>query len=103
MAKQALNYTHYDLKTQKAGTRIEVTLSAVANVRLMNDVNFKRYKETLRHQFFGGVARKSPLRMTIPEAAHWHLVIDAEGHHGLAESSVRVIEAAGQPRIQPAL
>ncbi|AWM24623.1 hypothetical protein AOX55_00001355 [Sinorhizobium fredii CCBAU 25509] len=66
MAKQALNYTHYDLKGQKAGTRIEITLSAVANVRLMTDVNFTRYTETLKHQFFGGVARKSPLRMTIP-------------------------------------
>ncbi|GEC30140.1 DUF1883 domain-containing protein [Sinorhizobium fredii] len=102
MAKQALNYTHYDLKGQKAGTRIEITLSAVANVRLMTDVNFTRYTETLKHQFFGGVARKSPLRMTIPETAHWHLVIDTEGHHGLAESSVRVIESAGQPRFQPA-
>lgn len=102
MTKRALNYTHYDLKAQKAGTCIEITLSAVANVRLMSDVNFTRYKEALKHQFFGGVARKSPLRMTIPETAHWHLVIDAEGHHGLAESSVRVVEAAGQPRIQPA-
>ncbi|OAP41941.1 TIR protein [Sinorhizobium glycinis] len=102
MAKQALNYTHYDLNAQRAGTRIEITLSAVANVRLMTDVNFTRYTETLKHQFFGGVARKSPLRMTIPETAHWHLVIDTEGHHGLAESSVRVIESTGRPRFQPA-
>lgn len=102
MTNRSLNYTHYDLKAQKAGTRIEITLSAVANVRLMTDVNFTRYKETLKHQFFGGVARKSPLRMIIPETAHWHLVIDTEGHHGLAESSVKVVEAAGGPRIQPA-
>lgn len=102
MAKQALNYTHYDLKVQRAGTRIEITLSAVANVRLMTDVNFMRYTETLTHQFFGGVARKSPLRMTIPDTAHWHLVIDTEGHNGLAGSSVRVVDVAGQPRMQPA-
>ncbi|PDT80936.1 DUF1883 domain-containing protein [Sinorhizobium sp. BJ1] len=102
MAKQALNYTHYDLNAQRAGTRIEITLSAVANVRLMTDVNFARYRETLKHQFLGGVARKSPLRMTIPETAHWHLVIDTEGHHGRADSSVRVIESGGQPRFQPA-
>lgn len=100
MTKRALNYTHYDLKEQRVGTMIEVTLSAVANVRLMTADNFTRYKETLKHQFLGGVARKSPLRMTIPETAHWHLVIDMEGHHGLAQSSVRLVETAGKPRFQ---
>ncbi|QLL61301.1 DUF1883 domain-containing protein [Sinorhizobium mexicanum] len=100
MIKRALNYTHYDLKEQRAGTTIEVTLSAVANVRLMTADNFTRYRETLKHQFLGGVARKSPFRMMIPETAHWHLVIDMEGHHGLAQSSVRLVETAGQPRFQ---
>ncbi len=102
MSKPAFRFTHYDLKGLRAGTVIEVTLSAVANVRLMTADNFQRFTETLKHQFVGGVAKKSPVRLTIPEDGHWHLVVDMEGHNGLAESSVKKIDAKLAPRIQTA-
>ncbi|MQB43305.1 DUF1883 domain-containing protein [Rhizobium sp. ICMP 5592] len=100
MSKPAFRYSHYDLKEQRAGTVIEITLSAIANVRLMNGSNFERFTETLKHQFLGGVAKKSPIRLTIPETGHWHLVVDMEGHNGLAESSVKMIDKAPAPRMQ---
>ncbi|MGO8085407.1 DUF1883 domain-containing protein, partial [Rhizobium leguminosarum] len=28
-----------------------------------------------------------------PESGHWHVIVDMEGHHGLAESSVKLIAA----------
>lgn len=96
----AFRYSHYDIGEQRAGTVIEITLSAVANVRLMTAGNFQRFTETLKHQFIGGVAKKSPLRLTIPESGHWHLVVDMEGHNGLAESSVKLIDKPPAPRIQ---
>ena len=102
MAKPAFRYTHYDLKEQRAGAVIEVTLSAVANVRLLTAGNFQRFTEMLDHKFAGGVAKKSPIRLTIPEAGHWHLVVDMEGHSGLAESSVKMIDAVPQKRTQKA-
>jgi hypothetical protein len=102
MSKPAFRYTHYDLSEQRTGTVIEVTLSAVANVRLMTASNFQRFTETLKHQFIGGVAKKSPIRLGIPENGHWHLVVDMEGHHGLAESSVKLIETPTAPRMQKA-
>ncbi len=102
MSKPAFRYSHYDLKEQRAGTVIEITLSAIANVRLMNSSNFQRFTETLKHQFLGGVAKKSPIRLTIPESGHWHLVVDMEGHNGQAESSVKVVDAAPAPRMQKA-
>ena len=37
-------YTHYDLDMQRSGTVIEITLSAVANVRLMSHGNFDLFK-----------------------------------------------------------
>jgi hypothetical protein len=43
MSKPAFRYSHYDLREQRAGTVIEITLSAVANVRLMNSSNFQRF------------------------------------------------------------
>ena len=51
MPNPAFRYTHYDLKEQRAGVMIEITLSAVANVRLMNAQNFQRFTETLNHKF----------------------------------------------------
>ena len=93
MSKPKFRFTHYDLKDQRAGTIIEVTLSAVNNVRLMTPTNFQRFKETLDFKFLGGVAKKSPLNIVIPESGHWHLIVDMEGHHGLAESKVKMIAA----------
>lgn len=91
MTAPSFRFTHYDLKPQRAGTAIEVTLSAVNNVRLMNAVNYQRFTERLDFKYVGGVARKSPLRLVIPDNGHWHLIVDMEGHHGLAESSVKMI------------
>ena len=102
MSKPAFRYSHYDLKEQRTGTVIEITLSAIANVRLMNSSNLERFTETLQHQFIGGVAKKSPIRLTIPEAGHWHLVVDMEGHKSLAESSVKMVDKTAAPRIQKA-
>ena len=89
-------YTHYDLKPQRAGTIIEVTLNGVHNVRLMTAANYQRFTEQLDFKFVAGVAKKSPLRIAVPENGHWHLVVDMEGHHALAESSVRLVAAPGQ-------
>lgn len=103
MSKPTFRFTHYDLKEQRAGAIIEVTLSAVNNVRLMTAPNFQRFKETLDFKWVGGVAKKSPVKVTIPETAHWHLIVDMEGHHGLAESSVKMIAPpAAAPRINKA-
>jgi hypothetical protein len=92
VAKQTIRFTHYDLKMQRAGTLIEVSLGAVNNVRLMTDSNFKRFSETQPYKFIGGVTKKSPVRLAIPENGHWHVIVDAEGHHGLADSSVKMVE-----------
>lgn len=93
MAAPTFRFTHYDLKEQRAGVTIEVTLNAVNNVRLMSNSNFQRFKELLDFKYIGGIAKKSPVRLQIPESGHWHLVVDMEGHHGLADSGVRMIPA----------
>ncbi len=91
MAQPKFRYTHYDLKALRAGSTIEVTLNAVANVRLMTAGNFQRFTELLDFQYIGGVARKSPIKLAVPESGHWHLIVDEEGHHGLAGSSVTMM------------
>lgn len=94
MPKPKFRYSHYDLKILRAGTVIEVTLNAVNNVKLMTPANYQRFTELLEYKYLGGVAKKSPIRFSIPESGHWHLVVDADGHAMLAESSVKMIGAA---------
>ncbi len=98
MPKPTLRYTHYDLEEQPAGTIIEVTLSAVNNVRLMTTPNFQRFKEVLDFKYVGGIAKVSPARLIVPEAGHWHVVVDQEGHHGLADSQLKIIVAPRRTR-----
>jgi hypothetical protein len=95
MTKPHFRFKHYDLHEQRAGTIVEVALNAVNNVRLMTAPNFQRFTEVLDFKYVGGVAKKSPVRLAIPESAHWHLVVDMEGHHGLADSAVKIIAAPG--------
>jgi hypothetical protein len=102
MAGPAFRFTHFDLSMQRAGTVIEVTLSAVNNVRLMTAVNYQRFTEKLDFKFIGGVAKKSPIRLAIPEGGHWHLVVDCEGHHGLADSAVKMVAVPSAGGVVPA-
>lgn len=91
MPKPKYKYRHYDLKLLRAGSIIEVSLSAVNNVKLMTPANFQRFTEMLEYKFLGGMVKKSPIRFSIPESGHWHLVVDADGHAALAESDVKLI------------
>lgn len=61
---------------------VEVTLSSVANVRLMDTLNFNNYKKGMKHIYTGGLARQSPIRLTVPTVGHWHVAIDINGIQG---------------------
>ena len=92
----SFSYTHYDLDMQRSGTVIEITLSAVANVRLMSHANFDLFRNARQHKFLGGVAKQSPIRLKIPQSGHWHVVVDMEGLPGKAESSIKLAPQASQ-------
>lgn len=86
-----MNFLHYDLQL-KSGDIVEVTLDKQANVRLLDNVNFSRYKRGQQHTYYGGLAKVSPARISAPHAGHWHLVIDLGGYAGTVRASVRTIE-----------
>jgi hypothetical protein len=90
-----MNFLHYDLDLD-AGDVVEVTLDKQANVRLLDEVNYHRYKRGQRHTYHGGLAKASPIRLRTPNAGSWHLVIDLGGYAGTVRASVRTIRAAGE-------
>ena len=72
-------HEHYDLGFQiPIGETIivEVTLNYSANVYLMEEDDYEKYRECDNFSYYGGRATQSPYRVKIPHTGSWHLVID---------------------------
>lgn len=86
-----MNFLHYDFNLGSNDV-VEVTLDKRANVRLLDGINFSKYKRGERHTYYGGRAQRSPVRLSPPRAGHWHVVIDLGGYAGRVRASARVIK-----------
>ena len=93
-----MKFQHYDLGHKKGGEVIEVRLSGnAANVRLMDGSNFSSYTGGRQHRYYGGLAQKSPIRLQIPRADHWHVTVDLAGLRGSVRTGIRVLPQALPP------
>lgn len=100
MSRERFNY--YDLGHLSRGETVEVILQGnAANVRLMDSSNFSNYRNGRRHRYYGGLATKSPVHITVPNSGHWYVTIDMQGLRGSTRSSVRVLPGP-LPTIQEA-
>lgn len=94
-----MEFVHHDLGHRSTGEIVEITLSGnAANVRLMDSSNFQSYRNNRQHRCIGGLAKKSPVRLPIPNAGHWHVAVDLAGLGGSVRSSARIL-----PRPMPIL
>jgi len=89
-----LNFLKYDLGNLKRGEIVEVTLTSGANVRLLDSSNFNSYKNGRKHRYYGGLAKKSPVRLQVPNTGHWYVAVDMQGLRGSTKASVRVVPGA---------
>lgn len=89
--QQKSQFIHSDLGHRKKGEIVEVTLSAAANVRLMDSPNFQNYRNGRKHQYRGGLVKRSPFRIQIPHSGHWHLAVDMQGMRGSVRASTRIL------------
>ena len=93
-----MQFVHHDLSQRKSGETVEITLSGnAANVRLLDSSNFNSYRNGRRHHYYGGLAKKSPVRLQIPHSGHWHVAVDMQGLRGSVRSSARVLPSALPP------
>ncbi len=89
-----MQFTVYDLHQCTRGEQIQVILQgSAANVRLMDSSNFNNYKNGRRHSYYGGLAKRSPIVLTIPSSGHWYITIDLAGLRGTVRSSIRKLPA----------
>lgn len=88
----SMKFVHHDLGNRSRGEIVEVTLSGnAANVRLMDSSNLRKFKSGQRHQYTGGLAKRSPVRLVIPRSGRWHVTVDMIGLRGSVRSSARVL------------
>lgn len=100
-AVSTFNFIQSDLGSRKRGDVVEVTLTSGANVRVLDSSNFQKYRRGQDHRFFGGLAKKSPVRIQIPSSGHWYAVVDMQGLRGSTRAGFRVIPAAALQPLPP--
>jgi Domain of unknown function (DUF1883)/TIR domain len=93
-----MDFIHSDFGQCRQGDLVEVTLTAWANVRLLDHSNFSRYQRGQQHRYFGGLAKQSPVRLAIPRAGHWHVAVDTQGLRNGTRASARLIPG---PALRP--
>ena len=96
-----MRFLHFDLHQQKKGAIAVVTLDNQANVRLMTASNFNSFKNGRQHRYHGGLAKKSPVRLSIPNNGHWYVVVDRGGLNGTVLAGVNV--ESPPPGLLPAI
>jgi hypothetical protein len=83
---------HHDLGFQNKGSVVVITLSGdPANVRLLDQINYEYYLRGKSNYYVGATAATSQLRLTIPYAGNWHVVVDLKGLIGTVTSSVKIL------------
>jgi hypothetical protein len=68
-----------------------VTLDGQANVLLLDDGDFAAYRNGQSFHYYGGWQTQSPVRLSPPHYAHWHVIIDRGGHGGTIRAGIRII------------
>jgi len=87
-----MNYLVYEFDAGPQDT-IQVKLDKQANVRLLDSSNFQKYRNGQHHTYYGGHAKKSPVKLKPPRAGHWYVVVDLGGYSGTVRASAEKIAA----------
>lgn len=98
-----MNFSYYDLKQCKGGEIVEIQLSAGANVLLLDSSNYANFKAGRAHRYQGGLAKQTPVRLQVPRAGHWYVVIHMAGLRGSVRHSMRMLPSALPELRQPDL
>ena len=86
-----MNYLHQEFDAD-CGDLIEVTLDGHANVLLLDGSAFSDYQQGRSYKYYGGLAKVSPMRLSIPHQGHWHVVVDLGGYAGSVKAGIRLLQ-----------
>ncbi|MBH9313526.1 DUF1883 domain-containing protein [Pseudomonas aeruginosa] len=55
---------------------VVIECSQQCNIRLMNDANFRSFKNGGRHSYHGGAFDRVPAKIKVPSTGFWNITID---------------------------
>lgn len=58
---------------------VVIECSQRCNIRLMNDANFRAFRNGGRHTYHGGAFDRFPARITVPSTGFWNITVDTAG------------------------
>ncbi|WP_439856830.1 DUF1883 domain-containing protein [Pseudomonas syringae] len=58
---------------------VVIECSQTCNIRLMNDANFRSFKNGGRHTYHGGAFDRFPAKIAAPSTGFWNITIDTAG------------------------
>ncbi|WP_394558771.1 DUF1883 domain-containing protein [Aquipseudomonas alcaligenes] len=58
------------------GDTVVIHCSQPCNIRLMNDANFRSFKNGGRHTYHGGAFDRFPARIKVPSDGFWNVTLD---------------------------
>ena len=86
-----MSFIHKNLDHVNKGSLIKVSLSNQANVLLLDNSNYQKYRRGEKHRYYGGWFKTTPACITIPASGHWHLVLNLGGRRGTIRYSISVV------------
>ncbi len=84
----------HDREFLNQGDVVVVDCSHRCNVHITDDINFSRYQSRQQFQYYGGHHTHFPVRIAVPYAGYWNVVLDLGGGSANIRSSFRYIKAA---------
>jgi hypothetical protein len=88
-----MDHLHYEFDAND-GDVIKVTLDRAANVQLLDSANYENYTNGRGYRYHGGYATTSPVRLAVPRAGKWHVVIDLGGGAGQVRATAQLVAGA---------
>lgn len=76
----------------KKGDILNIRIDRKVTIRLMNDINFMKFKNGQEYSYFGGEFSSSPVNLKVPKTDHWNIVFDLGGNTGILSYSIRVFK-----------
>lgn len=94
-----MQYIYSDLGSRKRGEVVECTLQGnQANVVLLDSSNYTAFRNGRTWRGVGGLARQSPVLLTIPRSGRWYGVAYLPaGHRGRVRAGFRVLPGSLPP------
>jgi hypothetical protein len=84
-------YLHYPINTS-VGATILVTLDRQAQVRLLDALNYHKYRRGEQHDYYSELAKASPVCLQVPRTGCWHVIIAPGRQAEPVHASVQVID-----------